>query len=98
MICSLFSKFGRSNINMLTLLISYYDSGQNDVVTNHLASVDVPSVNALSLFDKIKEIFEKCNLLFSKLLVMLMDNCSAMRGELSRHLTLDCFFDVSLTI
>ena len=41
----------------------------------------MPSVDASSLFDKIKEIFEKCNLSFSKLLAMLMDSCSVMRGE-----------------
>ena len=70
-----------NSLHVLTLFASYYDPGQNDVVTDHLASVDVPSVDASSLFDKIKEIFEKCNLSFSKLLDMLMDSCSVMRGE-----------------
>ena len=61
-----------NSLHVLTLLFSYYDPGQNDLVTNHLASVDVPSTYASSLFDKIKEILEKCNLSFSKQLTMLM--------------------------
>ena len=73
-----------NSLHLLTLLVSYYDPSQNDVVTNRLPSVDMPSVDASSLFDKIKEIFEKCNLSFSKLLAMLMDSCSVMRGENSR--------------
>ena len=68
---------------MLNLLFSYYDPGQNDEVTDHLASVDEPSADALSLFDKIEEIFEKCNLSFSKLLTMFMNTCSVMREEKS---------------
>ena len=70
-----------NSLHLLTLLVSYHDTGQNDIVTDHLVSVDVPSVDASSLFCKIKEIFEKCNLSFPKLLAMLMDSCSVMRGE-----------------
>ena len=70
-----------NSLHELTLLVSYYDPGQNDVVTDHLASVDVPSVDASSLFDKMKEIVKKCNLSFSKLLAVLMDSCSVMREE-----------------
>ena len=43
-----------NSFHMLILLVSYYDPGQKDVVTNHLASVDVPSVDSSSLYDKIK--------------------------------------------
>ena len=55
-----------NSLHVLTLLVSYYDLGQNDVVTNHLASVNMPSVDASSLFDKIKEIFENYNLCLSQ--------------------------------
>ena len=79
-----------NSLHVLTLLVSYYDPSQNDIVINHLASVNVPSVDASSLFGKIKEIFEKCNLSFPKLLAMLMDSCSVMRGEKSRHETKVC--------
>ena len=41
-----------NSFHVLTLLSNYFNSGQNDVVTHHLASVDVPSVDASSLFDK----------------------------------------------
>ena len=35
-----------NSLHVLTLLVSYYDPGINDVVANHLASVNVPSVDA----------------------------------------------------
>ena len=61
-----------NSLHVLTLIVSYYDPGQNDLVTNHLASANVPSTDASSLFDKVKEILEKCNLSFSKQLTILM--------------------------
>ena len=72
-----------NSLHVVTLLVSHYDPGQNDVFTDRLASVDVTFFDASSLFNIIKEIFEKCNLSFSKLLTMLMDGCSVMRGEKS---------------
>ena len=48
-----------NSLHMLTVTVSYYDPGQNDVVNDHLVSADVPSVDASGRFGKIKEILEK---------------------------------------
>ena len=51
------------------------------IAVEHLVSVDVPSVNAVSLFKKMKALFAKRDLPWENLLVLLMDSAGLMHGD-----------------
>ena len=68
-----------SQLHVLTVLASYYNKGQKSIAVEHLASVDVNSVDAASVFEKIKALFPKYDLPWENLL--LMDSASSMREE-----------------
>lgn len=51
------------------------------MVVQHLAALEVMSVNAKSLFKKLDELFEKMGLPGANLVSILMDSCAVMRGS-----------------
>ena len=69
--------------HVFTILVSYYNSSTNNIAVDHLASVDVPSCTSENLYTEVTKIFEEHDLPWEKLLAILSDSASTMRGKVS---------------
>ncbi|CAL4166836.1 unnamed protein product [Meganyctiphanes norvegica] len=67
----------------LSVLVSYYCEEEGHIVLEHLASINLIKVDALSLYNELVEIFTKFDLDWDKLCSILMDSCAVMRGPKS---------------
>lgn len=66
---------------ILGVLVSYWSEKVERMVVQHLAALELISVNAESLFNKLDELFERMALPWTNLVSILMDSCAVMRGS-----------------
>ncbi|GBO26396.1 DNA helicase INO80 [Araneus ventricosus] len=70
-----------NNEKIVTVLVNYL---RNDkIVTEHLQSFSVPSVNSTLLFQGIVKLLEENNIPWHNLMSVLLDSCHVMRGKKS---------------
>ena len=74
-----------SNIrHMFTILpLVYFRKMCNDIVAEHLGSLDVPSYMSENLCSALKDLFEVHDLPWSNLLSLLSDSASTMQGTVN---------------
>ena len=74
-----------SNIrHMFTILpLVYFREMCNDIVVEHLGSLDVPSYMSENLCSALKDLFEVHDLPWSNLLSLLSDSASTMQGTVN---------------
>lgn len=72
-----------NKMRVLSVLVSYYNNSQQEVVTRHLKSISLVFVNAESLYNSIVHMFEEFDLHWTNLMSILMDSCAVMRGSKS---------------
>ena len=70
-----------NQLHVLTVLVSYYNSEKKSIDVEHLGSIHVPTADAASLLEELKNMFAKNNLPWENLLAMLMDSAAPMRGK-----------------
>ena len=66
---------------VLTLLVFYFCSTKNEVVDEHLGSLNLPTVNSETVFKAVVNLMDEKNLPYSNLMAVLMNSCSVMRGS-----------------
>ncbi|XP_061574017.1 zinc finger protein 62 homolog [Cololabis saira] len=69
-----------SNKKVVTFLVSYFSQEQQEVVVEHLDTVELKRTTSQSLFDALGDVFERMNIPWRNLVSVLMDSCSVMRG------------------
>ena len=69
--------------HVYTVLVSYYNSDSNEIAVEHLGSIDVPSCTSKNLFRETKKLIEGNNIPWKKLIAMLSDSASTMRGTVT---------------
>ena len=72
-----------NKMRVLSVLVSFYNPKQQEVITQHLKSISLIHVNAESLYNAIVEMFEEYDLPWTNLMSILMDSCAVMRGSKS---------------
>ncbi|XP_061574023.1 uncharacterized protein LOC133440720 [Cololabis saira] len=70
-----------SNKKVVTFLVSYFSQEQQEVVVEHLDTVELKRTTSQSLFDALGDVFERMNIPWRNLVSVLMDSCSVMRGS-----------------
>ena len=66
---------------VLTLLVSYFCGTKNEVVVEHLGSLNLPTVNSETVFKAVVNLMDEKNLPFSNLMAVLMDSCCHERFQ-----------------
>ena len=69
--------------HVYTVLCSYYNSAVENIVVEHLGSVDVPCCTSENLYEETVHLFKKNEIPFNMILAMLADSASTMRGKVS---------------
>lgn len=72
-----------SNKKVLSMLVSYFNKELNDVVVEHLGSLEVAKVSSASLERVMCDFFQKKNIPWSNLISIMLDSCNVMRGSKS---------------
>ncbi|XP_030828178.1 uncharacterized protein LOC115919185 [Strongylocentrotus purpuratus] len=72
-----------TNQRVVTVLVSYFSEKENKVVTKHLSSFKVVTVNSETLYNHLVALFDKYSLKWENLVSILMDSCAVMRGSKS---------------
>lgn len=73
-----------SNVrHVFTILVVYISEMCNNIVVEHLESLDVLFCTIENLFSALKDLFEKHDLPWSNLLSVLSDSASTMRGAVN---------------
>ena len=73
-----------SNVkHVYTILVSYYDSVLKAIVVEHFGSIDVPSCTSKNLYNGTKKLVEIHQIPWKKLMAILCDSASTMRGTVS---------------
>ena len=72
-----------STKHVYTVLCSYYNSAVENIVVEHLGSVDVPCCTNENLYEETVHLLEKNEIPFNMILAMLADSASTMRGKVS---------------
>ena len=75
--------FAENNKKILAILVSFYHTEQKKVVVHHLASLELDRVTSETVYNAIVETVERYGLSWGKLVSILMDSCSVMRGARS---------------
>ena len=70
-----------NNMCVYTVLVCYYNNELGEILTEHQDSSDAPVVDSESLYKELADLFARLKLPWEKLLAILMDTCSAMRGS-----------------
>ena len=70
----------QNNNRICTLLVTYYSHTIGTIVTEHLTSFNAPVVTSEILYELV-DLFRKMDLPWDKLISILMDSCSVMRGS-----------------
>ena len=71
-----------SNLHkVLTLLVSYFSTTKNEVIVEHLGSLNLRTVKSETVFNAVVDLMNEKELLWSNLMAMLMGSGSAMRGS-----------------
>lgn len=68
---------------VLSMLVSYFNPELNDVVVDHLGSLEVLKVSAANLERVICDFFQENNIPWSNLIGIMLDSCNVMRGSKS---------------
>lgn len=63
--------------------VSYFNPELNDVVVEHLGSLEVIKVSAANLERVICDFFQENNIPWSNLISIMLDSCNVMRGSKS---------------
>ena len=69
--------------HILTMLANFYNRDRGVIVTEHLSSVQITTVNSSTLFEAVKYAIESEDIPWSNLMSVLMDSCKVMRGSKS---------------
>nr|XP_055069280.1 uncharacterized protein LOC129450264 [Misgurnus anguillicaudatus] len=68
---------------VLSMLVSYFNEELNDVVVEHLGSLEVWKVTSASLERLMFDFFQKNNIPWLNLISIMLDSCNVMRGSKS---------------
>ena len=71
----------KTNVRVLGVLVSYWSIKHQKMVVEHLAAIEVSTVNTESLFKALDELFNKHQIPWENLISILMDSCAVMRGS-----------------
>ena len=66
---------------VLSILVSYHSSSQQEIVVKHLASISLVKVNSESISQAIDDLFSTKGIPWRNLVSVLMDSCAVMRGS-----------------
>ncbi|GFN91446.1 Zinc finger protein 862 [Plakobranchus ocellatus] len=69
-----------SNKKVLAVLVSYYSPVKQQVVIEHLASVELVKTDASTIFNAIKDLMDSNSIPWKNLQSCLLDSCNVMRG------------------
>ena len=69
--------------HVYTVLCSYYNPAVENIVVEHVDSVDVPCCTSENLYEETVHLLEKNEIPFFMILAMLADSASTMRGKVS---------------
>ncbi|CAM1291290.1 FBN1 (predicted) [Pycnogonum litorale] len=72
-----------SHKRVLAVLVSYYSDIAKCVVVEHLTSLELIKVNAVSIYDSLVDFFDAHSIPWDNLVSILMDSCAVMRGSKS---------------
>jgi hypothetical protein len=72
--------FSENNKKILAVLVNLYDETKKEIVTHHLESVDLVTVNSETVFKAVDNLFSKMTLDYRHLVSVLLDSCPVMRG------------------
>lgn len=72
-----------NNKKVLAILVSYFSPVKEQVVVEHLASIELVKVDSSSIFDAVKDLFETNAIPWTNLQSCLLDSCNVMRGSKS---------------
>jgi len=72
-----------SNKKVLSMLVSHFNEELNEVVVEHLGSLEVVKVSSASLERLMFDFFQKNNIPWSNLISIMLDSCNVMRGSKS---------------
>ena len=70
--------------HVYTILVSFYNHQVENIVVEHLGSIDVSSCTSENLYRETVKIFSTREIPFKKLIAVLADSASTMRGSVSR--------------
>ena len=73
--------FSNNHKKILAVLVNFYCHENKEVVTQHLAAIEMSSVTSATVYSKIEEIFKMNNIPWGNLVSCLMDSCNVMRGS-----------------
>lgn len=68
---------------VLAVLVSYFSERETTVVVEHLTSLELIKVDAISIYDALVDYFQKHDIPWENLVSILMDSCAVMRGSKS---------------
>ena len=66
---------------VLTILLSYFCELRKEIIVEHLASVNIPIVNAETVYAAVADLVKGEEIPWKTLLAMLTDSCGVMRGS-----------------
>ena len=66
---------------VLTILVSYFCELRKEIIVEHLASVNIPIVNAETVYTAVVDLVKSKEIPWKNLLAMLTDSCGVMRGS-----------------
>ncbi|GFO36923.1 hypothetical protein PoB_006342800 [Plakobranchus ocellatus] len=69
-----------SNKKVLAVLVSFYSPVKQQVVIEHLASVELVKTDASTIFNAIKDLMDSNSIPWKNLQSCLLDSCNVMRG------------------
>ncbi|GFN88405.1 hypothetical protein PoB_001491100 [Plakobranchus ocellatus] len=69
-----------SNKKVLAVLVNYYSPVKQQVVIEHLASVELVKTDASTIFNAIKDLMDSNSIPWKNLQSCLLDSCNVMRG------------------
>lgn len=71
----------KTSKRVLGVLVSYFSPAQNRVVVDHLAAIELFTVDTKSILESLNTLFTEHEIPWQNLLAILMDSCAVMRGS-----------------
>lgn len=71
----------KTNIRVLGVLVSYWSTALEKMVVEHLAAIELTTVNANTIFMAMDKLFTKNGIPWTNLISIMMDSCAVMRGS-----------------
>lgn len=69
------------HVHVLAVLVSYFFESEGRIVLEHLTSIELVTVDTLSLLDALDEVFNSNGIPWVNVVSILMDSCAVMRGS-----------------